>query len=444
VEDLKLEIVGYRNETSMLCTQTGVYASQANASAQAAAASAAEAGASAEYVSQRIESEVNSALSTHLAGKLDVDGKAVDSAHADNADTVNNHTVLSDVPANAVFTDTTYEAMTAAEATTGTGTTARVITAKVLADKIAEAIASLVDSSPAALDTLNELATALGNDPNFATTMATALGNKLDKAGGTVTGNLTVNGTFTADVTGNADTATKLATARTINIQDSTATNTGTGASFDGSGNATIKLPATINANITGDVTGNAATATKATGDKNGNDITTTYVNLTGAQTISGVKTFTGKPILTNGLSMRVTDTNSTTTRDAQVLHANSSNTEFGLNLAVGGGGNVIVGSGESYSAQLNALAGEGAENLYLISDGIIYLKPNANTFGNAKTIILNTSGELSGLAKVTATTFQGALSGNAATATKINGKTIPVVSSFDSTTGVLALTSLS
>ena len=54
---------------------------------------------------------------------------------------------------------------------------------------------------------------------------------------------------------GNADTATRLQTARTINIQDSTATNTGTGASFDGSKNATIKLPATIKADIVGHAT---------------------------------------------------------------------------------------------------------------------------------------------------------------------------------------------
>lgn len=39
-------------------------------------------------------------------------------------------------------------------------------------------ISDLVSSSPAALDTLNELAAALGNDPNFATTVSTALGNK--------------------------------------------------------------------------------------------------------------------------------------------------------------------------------------------------------------------------------------------------------------------------
>jgi len=40
------------------------------------------------------------------------------------------------------------------------------------------AIANLVGASPATLDTLNELATALGNDPNFATTVATQIGLK--------------------------------------------------------------------------------------------------------------------------------------------------------------------------------------------------------------------------------------------------------------------------
>ncbi|WP_109866196.1 phage tail protein [Escherichia coli] len=44
------------------------------------------------------------------------------------------------------------------------------------------AIAALVDSSPGALDTLNELAKALGNDPSFATTMTNALAGKMDKS----------------------------------------------------------------------------------------------------------------------------------------------------------------------------------------------------------------------------------------------------------------------
>ncbi|CTT42402.1 phage tail protein [Salmonella enterica subsp. enterica] len=43
---------------------------------------------------------------------------------------------------------------------------------------VKSAIAAMVGSAPAALDTLNELASALGNDPNFATTMLNALAGK--------------------------------------------------------------------------------------------------------------------------------------------------------------------------------------------------------------------------------------------------------------------------
>lgn len=47
---------------------------------------------------------------------------------------------------------------------------------------IQQAVSNLVASSPAALDTLKELAVALGNDPNFATTMTNALAGKAGKA----------------------------------------------------------------------------------------------------------------------------------------------------------------------------------------------------------------------------------------------------------------------
>lgn len=42
----------------------------------------------------------------------------------------------------------------------------------------ATAVAALVDSAPGTLDTLNELAAALGDDPDFATTLTTSLSNK--------------------------------------------------------------------------------------------------------------------------------------------------------------------------------------------------------------------------------------------------------------------------
>ncbi|MCE1607634.1 phage tail protein [Enterobacter ludwigii] len=45
---------------------------------------------------------------------------------------------------------------------------------------VKSAIAALVDSSPGALDTLNELAAALGNDPNFVTTVTNALAGKME------------------------------------------------------------------------------------------------------------------------------------------------------------------------------------------------------------------------------------------------------------------------
>ena len=57
------------------------------------------------------------------------------------------------------------------------------------------AIANLVDSAPATLDTLNELAAALGDDPNFATTVTNSIATKLPLAGGTLTGGLTLDTT---------------------------------------------------------------------------------------------------------------------------------------------------------------------------------------------------------------------------------------------------------
>lgn len=45
-----------------------------------------------------------------------------------------------------------------------------------------EAVAAVVDAAPAALDTLNELAAALGDDENFATTVSTSIGTKLNSA----------------------------------------------------------------------------------------------------------------------------------------------------------------------------------------------------------------------------------------------------------------------
>ncbi|EOT9909875.1 tail fiber protein, partial [Escherichia coli] len=200
---------------------------------------------------------------------------------------------------------------TAPTAAQGTNNTQIATTAYVRA-----AISALVGSSPEALDTLNELAAALGNDPNFATTMTNALAGKqpldatltalaalatganklpyftgkdtvaqtdltsvgrdilaktstlaviqylglrelgtsgekipLLSTANTWSARQTFNGGITGALTGNADTATKLKTARTIG-----------GVAFDGTAN--INLPG-VNVAGNQNTSGNAATATK-------------------------------------------------------------------------------------------------------------------------------------------------------------------------------------
>jgi mRNA-degrading endonuclease HigB of HigAB toxin-antitoxin module len=92
-------------------------------------------------------------------------------------------------------------------------------------DTATNIIATITDSAPTTLDTLNELAAALGDDPNFATTVTNSIATKLPLAGGTIAGNLTVSGSLTGT----------LATAAQTNI-----TSVGTLSSLAVSGDITI------------------------------------------------------------------------------------------------------------------------------------------------------------------------------------------------------------
>ena len=67
---------------------------------------------------------------------------------------------------------------------------------------VSTAIANLIDSSPSTLNTLNELAAALGDDPNFSTTVTNSIATKLPLAGGTMSGdiNLANNVLYFSDV----------------------------------------------------------------------------------------------------------------------------------------------------------------------------------------------------------------------------------------------------
>ena len=93
-------------------------------------------------------------------------------------------------------------ALNATQLTSGTVPAARLLTAttqsasdnstKIATTAYTDAqVATVVDSAPGTLNTLNELAEALGDDANYATTTATAIAAKLPLAGGAMTGTIT-------------------------------------------------------------------------------------------------------------------------------------------------------------------------------------------------------------------------------------------------------------
>ena len=80
-------------------------------------------------------------------------------------------------------------------------------------------VSNLVDAAPGTLDTLNELAAALGDDPAFATTVTNSIATKLPLAGGTMTGAIAMS---TNKITGAGDptAAQDVATKAYVDTQD--------------------------------------------------------------------------------------------------------------------------------------------------------------------------------------------------------------------------------
>lgn len=154
-----------------------VQAGLAHESADSAASSATAAAGSAKTASTKASEASTSAADAASSAKAAADKYTA---------LVNN-----DLPkkANLAGADFTGK-VTMPTAPAGTNNTQGATTAFVMA-----AIASLVNGSPAALDTLQELAKAMGNDPNFATTITNLIGTKLDKSGTAVKA--------TADAAGN-------------------------------------------------------------------------------------------------------------------------------------------------------------------------------------------------------------------------------------------------
>jgi hypothetical protein len=134
-------------------------------------------------------------------------------------------------------------------------------------------VSNLVDSAPGTLDTLNELAAALGDDPNYATTITNALAGKLSLSGGTMTGAIAM-GTNKITGLGTPTAGTDAATKDYIDTQTTSAGASATAAA----------LSATAAAS-----SANAA-ATSAT---SANNSYTAVVGLTGAGILRDMGTIT-------------------------------------------------------------------------------------------------------------------------------------------------------
>lgn len=128
-------------------------------------------------------------LSDQTDLQAELDGKAA-AAHSHPQDDITD--LVNDLAARAPLASPAMTGTpTAPTAAPGTNTTQVSTTAFVQA-----AVAALVNSAPGALDTLDELAAAFGDDQNFAATVTSELAGKLNLSGGSMTGLITLgNGT---------------------------------------------------------------------------------------------------------------------------------------------------------------------------------------------------------------------------------------------------------
>jgi hypothetical protein len=117
-------------------------------------------------------------------------------------------------------------------------------------------VAGVVDSAPAALDTLNELAAALGDDANFSTTTSTALGNRLrvDTAAQGLTGTQQANAITNLGIT---------ATKAELNYVDGVTSNIQT--QLDGKQASGSYLTGNQTITLSGDVSGSGTTSIAVT-----------------------------------------------------------------------------------------------------------------------------------------------------------------------------------
>ena len=134
---------------------------------------------------------INEVRAIAAAASGNTGGAVIDDVTATNSTTYSSNKIVAAIQAaRTVINDTTASGTSVYSSTkVNTAITALIDDATTVTGKtwsssktqavVNAAVASLVGGAPGTLDALNELAAALGNDANFATTMTTALGNRV-------------------------------------------------------------------------------------------------------------------------------------------------------------------------------------------------------------------------------------------------------------------------
>jgi hypothetical protein len=186
----------FTNARALAATAAAYDAAGAATSAQANAATDATAKVAAEATAR------NSAIASAIATEVSDRNTAIATAKS-----------AAEATASADATSKANAAQAAAISAAATDATTKSAAALASANTYTDgAVSALVDSAPALLDTLNELAAAIGDDANFATTLSTSVGTKVSKAGDTMSGNLALGGNKVTGLgapTDSADAATK-------------------------------------------------------------------------------------------------------------------------------------------------------------------------------------------------------------------------------------------
>lgn len=178
----------YSNNAASSATAAKASQDAAKTSETNAATSASNAAASAKSASSAASTAVSSHNSSSSAHANGIAGNAATATQATNAtnatndgkgnNIVNTYATKSSIASSVTTTSLTVSGTTSVP-TANQGNSSNAIAST---EFVAKSISALVNGAPEQLNTLNELATALGNDSNFSATITAELGKKLDES----------------------------------------------------------------------------------------------------------------------------------------------------------------------------------------------------------------------------------------------------------------------